>query len=184
MPSCGVERQAISGLLLRRAVIGILLAAGEPLTAREIAADLRLGGVTTNPLLSKGTSRVVADLLAYQARVGRVRKLGPATFVVLPGSMSRSTRWRCLRWRDEVARRRTLEDCLPPVMTSPSSPLSGASARGESTFEGGEPWRTITATPQRGEPSTVPRVAPSARYVAGPGRLRGTRRTCERASRR
>ena len=138
MPSSGVEPHAISGLLLRRTELGILLAAREPLTACEIAADSRLGGATTQPGLKKGASRVIADLLAYQARVGRVRKPGPATFVVLPGSVSRSTRRRCLRWRDEVARRRALEDCLPPVMTSPSSPLSDASALGESAFEKGE----------------------------------------------
>jgi len=63
MPSDGVEPHAISGLLLRRAVLGILLAAHEPLTAREVAA-LRLGGAPTQPMLSKGTSRVIADLLA------------------------------------------------------------------------------------------------------------------------
>ena len=129
MPSTGVELHAISGLLLRRAVLGILLAAGEPLTARDIAATLRLGGVTTKPMLSKGTSRVVADVLAYQERVGKVRKLGPATFFVLPASMSRSTRWRCLHWRDEVARNQALADEFPPPTTWTSSPLRTRRAR-------------------------------------------------------
>ena len=88
VPSSGVEPVAISGLLLRRAVLGIL------------------SGVTTNPLLLKGPSRVIADLLAYQARVGKVRKVGPATFIVISGSISRSTRWRCLHWRDDLERLR------------------------------------------------------------------------------
>ncbi|HQZ36942.1 MAG TPA: hypothetical protein PK020_21125 [Ilumatobacteraceae bacterium] len=83
-----MEPVAISGLLLRRAVLGIL------------------SGVTTNPLLLKGPSRVIADLLAYQARVGKVRKVGPATFIVISGSISRSTRWRCLHWRDDLERLR------------------------------------------------------------------------------
>ena len=52
-------------------------------------------------MLSKGQSRVISDLLAYQARVGKVRKVGPATFAVVSSIMSRSTRWRCLHWRNE-----------------------------------------------------------------------------------
>jgi len=151
MPSSGVEPHAISGLLLRRAVLGILLAAREPLTAREIAADLHLGGATTQPMLSKGTSRVIADLLAYQARIGRVRKVGPATFVVLPGSMSRSTRWRCLHWRDEVARLRALADEFPPPPSWISSPLSdavGLAAVASEKGEQGQDMRRVEVGPE------------------------------------
>jgi hypothetical protein len=103
MPSRGVELRPIRGLLLRRAVLGVLLAAGRPLTAAEVATDLHHHGVTTLPSLTKGPSRVIADLLAHQVKAGRVLKTGPATFVVLSDSMSRSTRWRCLHWRRWLA---------------------------------------------------------------------------------
>jgi hypothetical protein len=110
--------------LLRRAVLGILLAAGTPLAATEVAATLHRCGATTRPTLSKGPSRVIADLLAYQARLGRVAKVGPATFAVVPGSMSRSTRWRCVHWRDELERVRADIASLPPFTSCTSSPLS------------------------------------------------------------
>ena len=139
MPSVDVEPHAISGLLLRRAALGILLAAREPLTAREVGDLLRLGGATTQPKLLKGPSRVIADLLAYQVRIGKVRKVGPATFVVLPASMSRSTRWRCLHWRDEVLRRRrALAHEVPPPTTCISSPLSDAPHEVAAASERGE----------------------------------------------
>lgn len=56
---------------------------------------------------------LISDLLAYQARVGKVRKVGPATFAVLSSSMSRSTRWRCLHWRNEFEALRVAVASLP-----------------------------------------------------------------------
>ena len=88
----------IIGIQLRRAVLGTLLSAGRPLTANEIVGALHARGVTTGDWLTKGPSRVIGDLLAYQVRIGRVVKTGPGTFRAVPGSMSRSTRWRCLHW--------------------------------------------------------------------------------------
>lgn len=112
MPSRSVEPKEpsarslrpITGLLLRRAVLGTLLAAARPMSPAEIAAVLHGAGVTTRPWLTKSPSRVIADLLAHQVRAGRVVKVGPARFAVVPASMSRSTRQRCLRWRQQEAR--------------------------------------------------------------------------------
>lgn len=89
---------ACDGLLVRRAVLGTRLAARRPLSPGDLAAALAAAGVTTRPHLTKGTSRVLADLLAHQVRIGKVAKVGPALFAVLPGSMSRSTCKRCLLW--------------------------------------------------------------------------------------
>ena len=68
MPSSGVEPLPITGLLLRRAVLGTLLAAGRPLTAREVVDALAVAGATTGSHLTKGPSRVIADLLAVARR--------------------------------------------------------------------------------------------------------------------
>ena len=84
MLSRDVEPIGIGGLLLRRAVLGTLLAAGRALTAKEIAEALRQSGATTRPTLTKAPSRVIADLLAHQVRTGKVRKTGPGTFAVVP----------------------------------------------------------------------------------------------------
>jgi len=69
-----MEPISIAGLLLRRAVLGTLLAAGRPLTSREVADALAAAGATTASHLTKGPSRVIADLLA-QAKVGKVHKV-------------------------------------------------------------------------------------------------------------
>ena len=124
-----MEPIAVRGLLLRRAVLGILLAAGCPLTVLEVAAALHEGGVTTGALLTKSPSRVVADLLAYQATIGKVSKTGPATFRVVANSMSRSTRQRCLRWRLQVDQLRVALAAEPggqPGHAATGSPLSDA----------------------------------------------------------
>ena len=94
-------------------------------------------------MLSKGPSRVIADLLAYQARVGKVRKVGPATFAVVFLSMSRSTRWRCLHWRNELEALRAAVASLPPVKHWTSSPLSDASTPKDWASEKGEPRQTV-----------------------------------------
>lgn len=92
----------LRGLLLRRAVLAALLVADRPVSPGEVVAALRRQGVTTMPHLSKGSSRVIADLLAHQVRRGTVVKTGPALFAVVSDSMSRSTRWRCLHWQQQL----------------------------------------------------------------------------------
>ena len=143
VPSDGVELLPISGLLLRRAVLGTLLAAGRPLSSADVAAGLAAAGVTTRPRLTKGASRVIADLLAHQVRIGRVAKVGPALFAVVPGSMSRSTRQRCLRWRVEFERLRAATADLPPLLLqapiSHGSPLSDAPPPPSGASERGDP---------------------------------------------
>ncbi len=97
-----MEHVAIAGITLRRAVLGILLAAHAPMTPQEVVAELHRQGVTTLPHLKKEPHRVIADLLAHQARIGKVRRVRRGVYVVISNSMSRSTRWRCLHWRDRL----------------------------------------------------------------------------------
>jgi hypothetical protein len=100
-----MEPRAVSNIDLRRAVLGILLRAGEPTTITEIIDALASQGVTTNLLLARSPAEVVSDLLRYQTRIGRVRKVARATYLVCPDGFSRSTRWRCLHWREMMLRR-------------------------------------------------------------------------------
>ena len=145
-----MELQPIGGLLLRRAVLGILLAAGRPLTAPEVAELLHRSGATTRPALTKGPSRVIADLLTYQARLGRVEKRGPATFAVVPASMSRSTRRRCLRWQLELA-----DLCeLIGLHSADRSNASDASGSISATLCNSSPLSDAASASEKGEPGS------------------------------
>ena len=126
----------IEGLLLRRAVLGTLL-----------AAVLLNAGATTNPQLTKRPSRVIADLLAHQVRAGRVAKFGPALFAVVPDSMSRSTRRRCLHWRQELAKLKADVATWPRFHPRVSSPVSDATQATPVASERGEPRGINTSAP-------------------------------------
>lgn len=91
----------ISGLTLRRALIAILLSARRPLTVGEVVDALYGAGVTI-PTHVKPINMVIADMLAYQVRIGRVVRVRRATYAVVPSSMSRSMRHRCRHWRDRI----------------------------------------------------------------------------------
>lgn len=101
-PVLMMELLPISGLTLRRALFGVLLEAGRPITVREVLDQLQDAGVTTSAWCVKPPPMVIADMLAYQVRAGRVRRTKRATYVVIASSMSRSTQRRCRRWRDLV----------------------------------------------------------------------------------
>ena len=91
----------ISGLTLRRALLGVLLDARRPLTVQEVVDELLMAGVTP-PTRVKSINKVIADMLAHQVRIGRVVRVRRATYAVIPSSMSRSMRYRCRRWRDRL----------------------------------------------------------------------------------
>lgn len=158
MLSRDVEPIGIGGLLLRRAVLGTLLAAGRALTAKEIAEALRQSGATTRPTLTKGPSRVIADLLAHQVRAGKVLKTGPGTFAVAPDRMSRSTRQRCLRWRRDLELLRADLAAAPPRTVGVGSPLSDAPLGSCMASERGDPIPTTASVSARraAYPSTMP----------------------------
>jgi len=95
-----VEPTPIEGLRLRRAVLGTLLAAHRPLTVSEVVAELRAAGCTTSPRLAKPMHMVIADMLAYQVRAGRVRRTARATYAPVRQRIPKTTQWRCRHWRD------------------------------------------------------------------------------------
>ena len=95
-----MELIPIYGLRLRRAVLGTLLSANRPLTVGEIVAAIEAAGCTTSPSLAKQSHRVIADMLAYQVRARRVRRVRRATYAVVRSAISNTTQWRCRHWRD------------------------------------------------------------------------------------
>jgi len=94
-----MELRPIGGVRLRRAVLGILLAAAGPLTITEVIAELQAAGFTTWSLGPRPPHAIIADMLAYQVRSGRVRRTGRATYAPNRDKIPSTTQWRCRRWR-------------------------------------------------------------------------------------
>ena len=88
---------------VRRAVLGMLMRADEGLSLGEMrAALLSRDGIEVD-------GKRLADLVRWQMRRGRVRRVGRGRYAFVVGSMSRSSAWRCLHWK-LVARRRWERD--------------------------------------------------------------------------
>ena len=96
-----MELEPISGLTLRRALFAVLLDADQPVTVAEVVGALHAAGVTVSRT-SKPPNKVIADMLAYQVRAGRVRRTGRAAYALIPKALSRSTQRRCRLWRDRL----------------------------------------------------------------------------------
>ena len=90
----------IRGLLLRRAVLGVLLRERGSMTVAEVVSELHARGVTTSAATHKPPNAVVADLLGYQVRIGRVVRIRRGVYSAMPAALSRTTKWRCLHWQD------------------------------------------------------------------------------------
>ena len=91
------ELREIRNIDLRRAVLGVLLRAGRPMSIEQIVGELRSQGVEAS---SSGRSdrKRLGDLLGYQTRLGRVRRVGRGRYEIVADSLSRSARWRSLNW--------------------------------------------------------------------------------------
>ncbi len=93
---------------LRRAVIGHLLVVGSPVTVGQVVDALAdvFGRDAVGP-------KRVSDLLRYQVRLGRVRRLDRGVYESVPGALSKATAWRCVNWQreQERERQRWLRDC-------------------------------------------------------------------------
>ena len=84
-------------------MFAVLLNAGCPVTVGEVVAALHSAGVTTPAGVSNAPNKVMADMLGYQVRAGRVRRVDRATYQVVAASLSRSTQRRCRRWREMLS---------------------------------------------------------------------------------
>jgi hypothetical protein len=96
---------------LRRALLGHLVTASRPVDLDALVAMVvREFG---DPLGAPAGRKRVADVLGYQCRLGRVRRVGRARYEYVPGSMARATAWRCVNWRTE--RDRAVSPARPPA---------------------------------------------------------------------
>ncbi len=78
----------------------MLVDARRPLTIAEIVARLRWDhGVVLDRRQKVSAGQRVADMARYQARLGRVRRVGRGRYIGVPAGMSRSMRWRSRNWK-------------------------------------------------------------------------------------
>ena len=83
---------------------------------REVLAVLHAHGVAP-ATGAKTATGVLANLLGYQVRTGRVRRVTRGRYEVVPWDMSRSTRWRYFHWYrmlDEPERDRSISPRIGP----------------------------------------------------------------------
>jgi hypothetical protein len=82
---------------ITEAALGVLIEAGRPMTIGQILADLEARGVR---LARENPGKALSDVLRYQTRTGRVRKVGRGRYEVRP--LPRTTTW---RFRTRLLRR-------------------------------------------------------------------------------
>ena len=70
---------------------------------------------------------MAADLLGYQCRAGRVRRVRRGIYAVIRNAFTRSTMWRCLNWR-RVARWRRVGSGSVAQTPKPALSPAGHSA--------------------------------------------------------
>jgi hypothetical protein len=84
---------------LRRAMLGVLLADGGPVTLDEVIHRLEVvHRIRLDRPIGVSTRRRVSDMLRYQVRAGRAVRVARGVYAAAPQGMSRSTVWRCLNW--------------------------------------------------------------------------------------
>lgn len=78
---------------VRRAVLGVLLRAGRPLSVVEVVAELQ------REIPDAVSGKRVADVLRFQVSAGRVQRVTRGVYQLDPSTMSPSTRWRSRNWQ-------------------------------------------------------------------------------------
>jgi hypothetical protein len=86
-----------STLDLRRAILGHLLTARSPVTVAGVVAAV---APAFGPEV---TAKRVADVLRYQVRIGRVRRVDRGVYQAVPDAFPKATAWRCVNWRRAAA---------------------------------------------------------------------------------
>lgn len=97
------ERLVPRNVELRRAVLRILLRANAPMRVAEIVRALEDDDhLFVEAHRAASASQRVSNLLGWQVRQGRVRRVGWGAYVVVPEAIPRTTRWRIEHWDDHV----------------------------------------------------------------------------------
>lgn len=90
----------VRNIELRRAVFAALLRADRAMTLDELMIQLvEREGIDVAGHLAVSSRQRVSDLLRWQIECGRVVRVAPGVYRVVPEALSRTTRWRCLNWR-------------------------------------------------------------------------------------
>jgi hypothetical protein len=83
----------VRGLHLRRAALATLLAAQQPMSIGDIAAQIaRASGASVD-------GKALADCLGYEMTKGRARHVRRGVYAVVPSALPSTTRWRIVHWR-------------------------------------------------------------------------------------
>ena len=109
------DRRPIRNIALRRAVMRVLLRAGEPVRVAEIVRRLEDDDcIAVADAHAATASQRISNLLGWQVRQGRVRRVARGEYLALPAAIPRTTRWRIEHWdqldRAGLSRRRRLDD--------------------------------------------------------------------------
>lgn len=109
------DRRPIRNIALRRAVMRVLLRAGDPVRVAEIVRRLEDDDRIEIADAHEATaSQRISNLLGWQVRRGRVRRVARGAYLALPEAIPRTTRWRIEHWdeldRTGLSRRRRLDD--------------------------------------------------------------------------
>jgi hypothetical protein len=97
----------VANVDLRRAVLRVLVRAAGPVELGAIVAHLeRVDRIAIAPYRAVSARQKVSDVLSWQVRRGRVRRIRRGVYEIVPSALSRSTRWRIERW--ELLRERRI----------------------------------------------------------------------------
>ena len=99
------NRRPVRNIDLRRAVLRVLLRAGRPLRLCDIVTTLEQEEhIAIADAWEATASQRLSNLLGWQVRQGRVRRLARGIYVAVPEAIPRTTRWRIEHW-DTLAHR-------------------------------------------------------------------------------
>jgi hypothetical protein len=92
----------VRNITLRRAVLRVLLRARAPMCVGDIVRHLEDDdGIAIADAHEATASQRVSNLLGWQVRQGRVRRVARGEYVAVPDVVPRTTRWRIDHW-DEL----------------------------------------------------------------------------------
>lgn len=78
-------------------MLGLLIDAAHPLTVADVEARLAAHGLVPFTWGTRTVRKLLADLLAHQRRIGRVRRVERGVYAIVPTAISPSLRYRCGR---------------------------------------------------------------------------------------
>lgn len=89
---------------LRRAVLGHFIRSAGPVAIADLVTAL------TPDFGESATPKRISDLVRYQVRLGRLARVRRGLYRYVPGSLPRTTAWRCVNWGRERGRTRLRPD--------------------------------------------------------------------------